>query len=288
MDICSIIPDWDMLLAATSWQDLFLKYLHSFQALSLRYIIFAGTLFLIFYVWKRQQFLILKIQQKFPGNKHIFREIAYSFLSMAIFALIGTMLFRLRKLGYTKMYTDFNEHSIAYFIFTVVAFILIHDTYFYWTHRFMHWKKIYPYIHKVHHMSVNPTPWAAFAFHPFEAVVEVGIVPLMMFAIPIHPLTILVWVLYQTGMNVLGHLGYELFPSGFVTGPVSKWHNTSTHHNMHHKLVNCNYGLYYNFWDRIMGTNHARYEQEFEAVKSRGGETPNVNTAADILNPAAD
>ena len=74
---------------------------------------------------------------------------------------------------------------------------------------------------------------------------EVGIVPIMVFLMPIHPLTILVWVLYMTSMNVLGHLGFELFPDGFASGKITKWHNTSTHHNMHHKYVTCNYGLYY-------------------------------------------
>ena len=119
---------------------------------------------------------------------------------------------------------------------------------------------------------------AAFAFHPLEAIVEVGIVPLVVFLMPIHPLALLIWVLYQTGMNVLGHLGFELFPSGFTTGKISKWHNTSTHHNMHHKLVNCNYGLYYNFWDRIMGTNHAHYSEEFENVKARSARNTEEET----------
>lgn len=245
------------------------KFLRTFSVLSLRYVIFAGTLYLIFYVWKRRDFIALKIQQKFPDNPRILHEVKYSFLSLFVFSFVGLGTFTLSRLGYTKIYRDFSEHSLMYFIFSVVAFILIHDTYFYFAHRLMHWKKIYPYVHRIHHMSTNPTPWAAFAFHPLEALMEVAIVPIMVFLIPLHPFAILTWGLYQTGMNVLGHLGFELFPSGFTTGVLSKWHNTSTHHNMHHRLVNCNYGLYFNFWDRILGTNHARYTDEFEAVKSR-------------------
>ncbi len=263
-----------MLLDVVTWQDIVLKYSRSFSVLSLRYLAFAGSLFLIFYIWKKRDFFKFKIQQKYPENKRIFQEIGYSFLSIAIFSIVGTSLFILRKNGYTQMYLDLNAHSLGYFAFSVVVFIVLHDTYFYWTHRFMHWKKIYPYVHKIHHYSTNPTPWAAFAFHPLEAVIEVSIVPIMVFLMPIHPLALLIWVLYQTGMNVLGHLGFELFPSGFTSGKISKWHNTSTHHNMHHKHVTCNYGLYYNFWDRIMGTNHVRYSEEFESVKlrSRGAE----------------
>jgi sterol desaturase/sphingolipid hydroxylase (fatty acid hydroxylase superfamily) len=73
----------------------------------------------------------------------------------------------------------------------------------------------------------------------------------------------------MTSMNVLGHLGFELFPDGFASGKVTKWHNTSTHHNMHHKFTTSNYGLYFNFWDRVMGTNHARYESEYDVVRER-------------------
>jgi lathosterol oxidase len=250
-----------------------LKFLRTFSMLSLRYLLFAGVLYIVFYVWKKRYFLKYKIQQKFPDNPHIIREIKYSFLSLTVFSLVSLVTFTFRRMGYTKIYTDFNEHSVAYFIFSVLAFILIHDTYFYFAHRFMHWKKIYPYVHRIHHMSTNPTPWAAFAFHPVEALIEVAIVPALVFLIPLHPFAILIWVLYQTAMNVLGHLGFELFKSGFTTGTFTKWHNTSTHHNMHHKLVNCNYGLYYNFWDRILGTNHESYEQEFEKVKMRASQS---------------
>lgn len=252
-----------------SIQDLILKYLRTVTILSLRYLIFAGTLFLIFYVWKRRAYFKFKIQQKYPENKHILREVGYSFLSLAVFSLVATGMFILRKHGYTKIYLNFSDHSMGYFIFSVVAFILLHDTYFYFTHRFMHWKPIYAYVHKVHHLSTNPTPWAAFAFHPLEAVVEIGIVPVMMFLIPLHPFAILSWVLFQTGMNVLGHLGFEIFPAGFTNGIISKWYNTSTHHNMHHKHVVANYGLYFNFWDRLLNTNHAQYTEQYEMVKAR-------------------
>jgi hypothetical protein len=42
--------------------------------------------------------------------------------------------------------------------------------------------------------------------------------------------------------------------------------NTSTHHAMHHEAFRANYGLYFNIWDRLLGTNHPQYEQRFAAV----------------------
>ena len=124
-------------------------------------------------------------------------------------------------------------HSFSYMILTSTGFI-----------GWMHQKKWLRQIHKVHHQSFNPTPWASLSFHPLEAIIEIGIIPLMVFLIPIHPLALFLFVTWSLLWNVIGHLGYEIFPAGFVHHPVFRWFNTSTHHNMHHEKANCNYGLY--------------------------------------------
>ena len=235
----------------------------------LRYFIFAGLPFLLLYVVFRSKMVRFKIQQKFPEDKHIVREISYSLLSMLIFNAVALTVFMLAKNGYTKIYTDINAHSMAYFVFSVVVFIVAHDTYFYWSHRLMHHKKIYSHVHLIHHKSINPTPWATFSFHPIEAVMQVAILPILVFAIPLHPLAILIWSMYQLVLNVGGHTGYEFFRSGFTRRIHTFWHNTATHHTMHHRYVTSNYGLYFNVWDRLMGTNHVRYHEEYEATVAR-------------------
>ncbi|MFN8276681.1 MAG: sterol desaturase family protein [Chitinophagales bacterium] len=232
----------------------------------LRYVVFSGTAFLIFYRWKREKYIDRKIQERFPDKAQMIREAVNSVSSIVVFALTGVLVFWMNQHGWTKIYTRFADHSMAYFVLSVVAFIFLHDTYFYWMHRLMHWDKVYKYVHRTHHLSTNPTPWAAFAFHPLEAFVEVGILLIMVFLMPLHPLAILAWILYMTLLNVMGHLGFELFPKGFTIHPIFGWHNTSVHHNMHHRLVKCNYGLYFNIWDRLMGTNHKHYHEEFDSV----------------------
>ncbi len=69
--------------------------------------------------------------------------------------------------------------------------------------------------------------------------------------------------------NVYGHLGYELYPRGFNTGRVGRWINTSTNHNQHHQYFRGNYGLYFTFWDRMMGTIRKDYDERFEQVVTR-------------------
>ncbi len=235
----------------------------------IRYFVFAGAPFLLLYVIFRSRLVRFKIQQKFPEDKHMVREISYSLLSMLIFNLVAVSLFVLARHGYTRVYTDIHAHSMVYFVFSIIAFIVAHDTYFYWSHRFMHLRKVYPYVHLIHHKSFNPTPWATFSFHPIEAVMQVLILPIMVFAIPLHPLAILAWSMFQLLLNVGGHTGYELFRSGFTRRIHTRWSNTATHHNMHHRYVTSNFGLYFNIWDQIMGTNHDKYHEEFEAAIAR-------------------
>jgi sterol desaturase/sphingolipid hydroxylase (fatty acid hydroxylase superfamily) len=40
-------------------------------------------------------------------------------------------------------------------------------------------------------------------------------------------------------------------------------------HNLHHQYFKGNYGLYFLFWDRMMGTIRNDYDERFEEVKSR-------------------
>ncbi len=239
-----------------------------FTISTIRYIVFAGLAYLLFYVIFKNKWLHKRIQQKFPGKENIFYEIKYSMPNMVIFGINGMFVVWASRQGWTHFYTKIADYGTAYFIFSIVLMIFVHDTYFYWTHRFMHMKKVFPLVHKVHHHSLNPTPWAAFSFHPIEGFIEAAILPLIVFIFPVHPIAILIFLLFMTALNVMGHLGFEMYPKGFTKHPLLGINNTSTHHNMHHSLTNCNYGLYFNFWDKWMGTNHKKYHETFEKLAS--------------------
>jgi len=243
--------------------DYLVEYINS----TVFYLIFAGITFYIFYVAGKKTFARFKIQERLTKKKNVIREIKYSLLSLAVFSSIAIIIYHLLQHGYTKMYTDFSEYGTAYFAFTCVAMIFINDAFFYWAHRFIHWKKIYKHVHKVHHLSTDPTPWAALSFHPFEAMVLSVFQLSIVFIFPIHYWATLVVALFTMLYNFMGHLGYEMFPDRFATNKFTKWSNTATHHNMHHKLFHWNFGLYFNFWDRLMGTQHPEYEKEFAKVR---------------------
>lgn len=234
----------------------------------LRYFILAMIAYFLFYVVKRESWQFKRIQKKFPAGKDYIREIAYSIITTFIFAIIGYVVFLTPFVKYTQVYYRIEEYGTLYFIISVLIMIMLHDTYFYWTHRLMHYASVYRYVHRVHHLSTNPSPWAAMAFHPLEAVVEAGIIVVIAITLPVHPMGIGLFLLFMMMYNVYGHLGYELYPRGFSASFAGRWINTSVNHNMHHQQFSGNYGLYFLFWDRIMGTIQPSCDQKFEEVQS--------------------
>ncbi len=232
------------------------------------YIFIAGGLYFVFYFWKRKELWKAKIQVNFPSYKHTIRDIKYSFSSLIVFGIVVFPIAWAKKHGLTLIYTPIDKYGYVYYFFSIFLMIVVHDTYFYWTHRLLHWKKIFKWTHQTHHLTHNPTPFSAYAFHPIEALVQVGIVPLIAFTIPAHISAIAIFLIHQMFLNVFGHLGYEMAPKS-IRNKFFKWSNTATHHNMHHTNVKYNFGLYFNFWDKIMHTNHPHYEDNFDKVIAR-------------------
>ncbi len=237
----------------------------------LRYLLLASIAFLVYYVIKRKTWSWKKIQLKFPEGNDLRREFLFSISTSVIFATLGYLFFFGPMARYTQVYTDIQKFGLPYLFLTVLLTLLVHDTYFYWMHRAMHHPVLFGMIHKVHHLSTNPSPWAAMAFHPLEAVLEFAIIAIVPFLYPIHPLAIGLFLLLMMVYNVYGHLGYELYPKGFAGSRLGKWINTSVNHNQHHQFFNGNYGLYFLWWDRWMGTIRTDYEEQFDSVKRRPG-----------------
>ncbi len=231
-----------------------------------RYLLWAGMAWLFFYILFRRRWAARKIVPESPSPRAMGREIGFSLLTVVIYGAVGTLTILATTRGWTRLYFDLGAHSWAYFWMTIAITIVVHDTYFYWTHRLMHHPRLFRYFHRVHHFSTNPTPWAAYAFGPLEAIVQAGIFPLIAFTLPIHPLAFMLFMGWQITNNVLGHAGYEIWPRWLMDTWLGKLANTPTNHVMHHEHFAGNYGLYFNVWDRICGTNHAGYEARFREV----------------------
>jgi Delta7-sterol 5-desaturase len=235
-----------------------------------KYFLIAGPAFIIFYILLKKRITYRKIQQRFPKINDYRREIFFSTLSIIIFSFPPLlMLFSDTIRPHTTFYKNVSEYGWTYAILAFPLMLLMHDTYFYWTHRLMHHPKLFKLFHLVHHKSSNPSPWAAYAFHPAEAIVESLIFVIFLFTIPVHSMHLMSFFVFSLVYNVYGHLGFELYPRNFSSHWLGKWVNTSISHNMHHQYFKGNYGLYFTIWDRLMGTLNINYDKVFEEVTSR-------------------
>ncbi len=215
----------------------------------LRYLLMAGIPYLYFYGPKAENWKRRKLQAAYPSSRQIRKEIAYSLRSLLIYSA-GAWFF----LGWiledrTLRYARVEDFGWLYLGLSFVAMILLHDAYFYWTHRLMHHRVFYKWTHRTHHAFRNPSPWCAFAFHPAEAVLSMGIIPLIVFIIPWHYYAFIAFLSAMTLYDVYIHLGFKLIPmrtAGFSYSPDL--------HDWHHRRSRGNYGLYFTFWDRLMQT----------------------------------
>lgn len=240
-----------------------------------RYFILAGIPFLIFYLLFPRKFSKNKIQVRFAKNKDFIREILHSMQTTLIIVGVIILFFVTPVRGYTLVYTDISAYPIWWFPLSIFLALVIHDTYFYWMHWTVHRPKLFRHIHLVHHKSVNPSPWASYSFHFTEGVLEAMIVPILFFLLPMHPLSLCVFVFASFTINVYGHLGYEIAPKWFRNSFLFQIINTSTYHNLHHEKFEGNYGFYFRIWDRVMGTENPDYVKRYDEIQQRRfGNTP--------------
>jgi Delta7-sterol 5-desaturase len=233
----------------------------AFASSAIRYVLFAGIGYIVFYIIGRRVLLHRKIQARFPQGADYLREILYSLTTCVIFGIVAAIIFSPVVRPHTALYFRVQERGWIYFGATIPIMILIHDAYFYWSHRLLHWQPVFRVVHGVHHRSKNPSPWAALSFHPLEALVQAGVFLILAFFIPVHPLALLIFFLWTTFSNVIGHLGFEVFSPRLTASRWGRWLNSSTNHNLHHQKPHGNYGLFFRFWDEWMGTTHSNYDE---------------------------
>ena len=211
-----------------------------------------------------------------PGIYHgldgqIRHEIGWSLASAAIYGVpAGIVAWGWQNRGWTLIYSELDAYPIWYVPVSLFAYLLAHDSWFYWTHRWMHRPRLFRIAHAVHHASRPPTAWAAMSFHPWEAVTGAVVIPALVFLIPVHVGVLGLILAIMTVMGVTNHMGWEMFPRALVHSRLGGWLITASHHQRHHEAYSCNYGLYFRFWDRLCGTDRGLSDALPHALEQRG------------------
>jgi sterol desaturase/sphingolipid hydroxylase (fatty acid hydroxylase superfamily) len=236
-----------------------------FGAILGRYFLIAGGAYWLFYAVLGESLSQRTLRLRPPKRWAIRWDIGLATSSAAIFAVSAVLVLFAYDRGWTQLYGDLKISDLWYLITSFGLVLLLQDAYFYFLHRLLHWPKLFKLMHQGHHRSGDPTPWTSFAFDPAEAVFQTLFILGVICVIPLHFMTLIAILITMTVWTVFNHLGFELCPASFSQHWLSKWLIGSTHHSIHHRKYTLHYGLYFTFWDRLLGTHDPAYDHEFDA-----------------------
>ena len=252
-----------------------------FVVIFLRYVAFSGLYHYLLRQRLRDRLRHRIFHYEVGAGAQVPREIRRSMVVSLIFAAFGIAVLYLWQAGYTRLYLSLDTTSHLIWLFAgPVAFLLLQETYYYWIHRWMHRPGIYERVHRWHHESIETTAWTAFSFHPTEAVLQAVFLPVSVLLIPMHALAFLTLLAVMTLSATINHAGVEIFPASWSRIPLLRGLIGATHHDVHHKQARYNFGLYFTFWDRWMGTESPRFADRFRRYTSEGEASPSTHTQA--------
>jgi sterol desaturase/sphingolipid hydroxylase (fatty acid hydroxylase superfamily) len=230
-----------------------------------RYAVFAVGVWLTIWVLASAWLAGRKIRPDRPPARQLVTEFLVSLRTVAIFSTNGTLLFVMERAGLLPLPGIAAHWGLSRAIAAFVMMVIGHDAWFYWTHRAMHDRRLFRTFHRRHHRSGNPSPFSAYSFDLAEAAVQAAFVTVWVSIVPTPWPVVGVFMLHQIVRNTLGHAGYELYPARRDGRPLLDFMTTTTHHDLHHAQAGWNYGLYFTWWDRMMGTEHPEYHARFAA-----------------------
>ncbi len=238
-----------------------------FAIILARYFLVAGGTYWCFYSRWSQAWL--NRPEPHPANAmarshpyagcSIQRDIHLSVLTAGVFALAAALIMSGYRGGATRLYSDVHQYGLWYLGVSYGVVLILQDTYFYFTHRLFHHPRWFPWWHQGHHRSRYPTPWTSFAFDPLEAIAQSFFLVGIVFALPLNFITLIAVLTTMTVWAVLNHLGIDRLPAAFPHHWLGWWFIGPAHHARHHLRYSVHYGLYFTFWDYVLGTQDPAY-----------------------------
>ncbi len=242
----------------------FVATLVVFAVVTGRYFLIAGAFYYFFHKRYAGKWQKRKINSKAYKQGQFKKEVGWSMLTAAIFSVTGALMGLLWQKGYTKIYDDIHAYPLWWLPVSLVIALVVHETYYYWLHRWMHLPRIFRLVHKVHHDSNITSPWTAFSFHPLEGILQALFLPVLLVVMPMQLYVLIIHLTIMTFSSVINHLDIEVYPAGFHKNVIGRWLIGATHHSLHHKQFKYNYGLYFTFWDKWKATESPVFDNLFE------------------------
>lgn len=240
-----------------------------FAIIFVRYLVVSGTYHYFFRLRWRDKLAQRIFPSQATKNGLIRKEILRAAGVSLVFTLTGMGTLWLWEKGYTRLYLNPSDQHWIWLLLSPFLFITFQETYYYWTHRWMHLPGIYERVHAWHHESIETTAFTAFSFHPLEAIIQAVYIPLVLLLLPLQVYVFFALLAIMTISATINHAGVEVFPASWSKKPLLRRLIGATHHDLHHKQARTNFGLYFTYWDEWMGTESKKYKDRFGRVTGR-------------------
>src|SRR4030095_2365851 len=213
--------------------------------------------------------ILLILERLFPYNKNqkILREgffndfIMYNFVQSYILSIVITYIIQ-----WIDGLSHFSEKGIISgwpVWLQLIFFVITHDLYIYWFHRWQHNNKFLWRIHEAHHSTLDVDWLSGVRSHSMEILINqtIEFLPIVLLGaapeVAIYKVTIsAVWGMYiHSNINVRsGWLQY------FINGPeMHRWHHSDDPEDPEtgvYEYRNRNFSTKFAIWDWLFGTSY--------------------------------
>lgn len=183
------------------------------------------------------------------------REVRLSLISIAVFGAYGSLTLWLDRRGAIEILWTY---SLGRFLLDMVLLTLWNEIHFYFSHALLHKPWFYRKVHRLHHLSVVPTPFSTYSFHWGEALLLSSVMILYMAVLPLSMGAILVFPVLSLFMNNIGHMNYAVFPRLALDNLFS----SCRRHTLHHTHLKGNYGFAFPWFDEAFRTRASRFDYD--------------------------
>ncbi|XP_031499183.1 delta(7)-sterol-C5(6)-desaturase-like [Nymphaea colorata] len=201
---------------------------------------------------------------KIPRKAAILKQMWLTIKAFPFYAGLATASEYMSERGWTRCFARIEEVGWPMNICYMVIYLLCTEFLSYWVHRLLHdIKPLFKYFHASHHMfnkQTNISPFAGFAFHPVDAVLETSPQVVAILLVPMHYTTyqVLFFLDALWSINIHDCIHGRVWP---ILG--------AGYHMLHYTTNRHNYGRYTLLLDWFFGTLRDPDAEEEEKKKKK-------------------